>query len=227
MSERITLTAADGNLLAAWRADPVTDDPDSDVKGAIVVLHAVYGLTDHMGDVCQAFADNGYAAIAPALYDRIGSDIVHPYTGEGVAAGQDSYAALTRQGFVADVEACETALREAGRVAISGFCTGGTWAWEAAASLGFDASVIFYGSHVAARLNIQPNCPTIMHYGDSDVIVPMPDVERIRAANPDVTVYVYPGAQHAFFNPDQAHYDADAASLVLERSIAFLDEQFA
>ncbi len=226
MKRKITLTAADGHRLAAWRADPETDAPETDVKGGIVVLHAVYGLTDHMGDVCQAFADNGFAAIAPALYDRIETDIVHPYSRDGVEAGKVSYAALRRQAFVADLDACESALREAGRVAISGFCTGGTWAWEAAASLGFDASVIFYGSHVASRLDIQPNCPTIMHYGDSDVIVPMPDVDRIRAANPDVTVHVYPGGQHAFFNPDQASYDADAAALTLERSIAFLDEQF-
>ncbi len=226
MSRKITLNAADGHRLAAWRADPETDSPDTDAKGGIVVLHAVYGLTDHMGDVCQAFADHGYAAIAPALFDRIETVVVHPYSRDGVVAGQESYAALGRQAFVADVQACESALRAAGRVAISGFCTGGTWAWEAAASLGFDASVNFYGSHVAARLDIQPNCPTIMHYGDSDVIVPMPDVERIRAANPDVTVYVYPGGKHAFFNPDQANYDADAASLALERSIAFLDEQF-
>ncbi len=222
MSRKITLSAADGHELAAWRADPETD-----AKGGIVLLHAVFGLTDHMAEVCQAFADNGYAAIAPALYDRIGADIVHPYTGDGVAAGRESYGALGRQSILADVEACAASLRAAGPVAISGFCTGGTWAWEAAASLEFDAAVNFYGSHVASRLEIRPACPTIMHYGDSDVIVPLPDVERIRAANPEVTVYVYAGGRHAFFNPDQANYDADAAALALERSIAFLDERFA
>jgi len=57
--------------------------------------------------------------------------------------------------------------------------------------------------------------------------VPMADVERIRAANPDVTVHVYPGGQHAFFNPAQPSYHADAASLAFARSIAFLDETFA
>ena len=222
MSRRIKVTAVDGHRFAAWRADP-----DTRPKGGIVVLHAVYGLTDHMGDVCQQYADNGYAAIALALYDRIKSDIVHPYTQDGVEAGRQSYTALGREGILADVEACENVLRALGRVAISGFCTGGTWAWEAAGSLSFDASVNFYGSHVAARLDIRPNCPTIMHYGDSDVIVPMPDVERIRAAHPDVTVNVYPGGKHAFFNPAQANYDADAASLALQRSIAFLNERLA
>jgi carboxymethylenebutenolidase len=222
MSRKIKLTAADGHAFAAFRADPKTK-----AKGGIVVLHAVYGLTDHMGEVCQTYADNGYAAIAPALYDRIQPDTVHPYTQEGVDAGSECYAALGREAILADVEACAAALRETGHVAISGFCTGGTWAWESAAALAFDASVNFYGSHVATRLDVHPKCPTIMHYGDSDVIVPMPDVERIRDSNPDVTVYVYPGGKHAFFNPDQANYDAGAATLALERSIGFLDAQFA
>ena len=66
-----------------------------------------------------------------------------------------------------------------------------------------------------------------MHYGDSDAIVPLPDVMRIQAANPDVTVCIYPGGKHAFFNPAQANYDAAAAALALERSIAFLDARFA
>jgi carboxymethylenebutenolidase len=222
MSRKITLTANDDHALTAWRADP-----ESEAKGGVVVLHAVFGLADHMGDVCDAFARDGYAAIAPALYDRVGAGIVHPYTRDGVAAGQKSYAAPGRDAILADVEAAASALRAIGKVAISGFCTGGTWAWEAAAALDFDASVNFYGSHVPARLDIQPNCPTIMHYGDSDIIVPMADVERIRAANPDVTVHVYPGGQHAFFNPAQPSYHADAASLAFARSIAFLDETFA
>ena len=222
MSQKITLNAEDGHALSAWRADP-----GSAPKGGIVVLHAVYGLTDHMADVCDAFADHGYAAIAPALYDRNGPGRVHPYTRDGVKAGQQSYAAIGRDAILADVEACAAALRPAGPVAISGFCTGGTWAWEAAAALAFDASVNFYGSHVAQRLDVHPRCPTIMHYGDSDIIVPLRDVERIRDANPDVTIYVYPGGQHAFFNPAQANHNANSASLALERSIAFLDERFA
>ena len=88
MNRKIKLTAADDHSLDAWRADP-----DTKAKGGIVVLHAVYGLTDHIGDVCQVYADNGYAAIAPALYDRIEANIVHPYTQDGVEAGRQSYTA--------------------------------------------------------------------------------------------------------------------------------------
>ena len=100
MSQRITLTSNDDHSLGAWRSDP-----KAAAKGGIVMLHAVYGLTDHMGDVCDAFGAQGYAAIAPALYDRIGPGIVHPYTADGVAAGRGSYGALSAEQILADVAA--------------------------------------------------------------------------------------------------------------------------
>lgn len=219
MSLKISLAAADGQAVSAWRSDPAQP-----VRGGIVVLHAVYGLTSHMGDVCDLYASRGYAAIAPALYDRIGKNLVHPYSADGAAAGSESYRSLAREKILVDVEACAAALRPNGRVAISGFCTGGTWAWIAAAELAFDAQVNFYGSQVPAHLALAPRCPTIMHYGDSDHVVPMDAIERIRAARPEVLIHAYPGGKHAFFNPEQNSYQPEHAKLALERSIAFLDQ---
>lgn len=213
----ITLRATDGHTFTAARADP-TGAP----RGGIVILHAVYGLTPHLSDVCAAFARHGFAAIAPALFDRIRPGLVHPYTKAGVDAGVASYESLTAAQILADVQACAAALRPL-KVAISGFCTGGTWAWIAASECAFDAQVNFYGSHVPARLEYRPRCPSVMHYGDRDVIVPPADIERIRAAHPEVPIHVYPGGQHAFFNPDQPYHDAAHAALALERSVAFLE----
>lgn len=221
MSQRVTLSAADGHEFDAWRTDPA-----GTAKGGIVILHAVYGLTTHMGDLCDRYAGAGYAAIAPALYDRIGKDIVHPYGPDGAEAGQHSYGALSQEQILSDVGACAAALRVLGPVTISGFCTGGTWAWVASATLDFDAQVNFYGSHVPARLEFVPKCPTIMHYGDSDRIVPMTDIDRIRATCPEVTIHIYPGGGHAFFNPEQESHHAANAALVWERTVAFLDGRF-
>lgn len=222
MSQKISLTAEDGHTFDAWRADP-----DGAAKGGVIVLHAVYGLTGHMGDVCDAWAGDGYAAVAPALYDRVGKDIVHPYGAAGAEAGRQSYGALTQDQILADIAACAAALRPSGPVAISGYCTGGTWAWIAASTLAFDAQVNFYGSHVPARLEFTPTCPTVMHYGDNDRIVPVADIDRIREARPEVTIHIYPGGEHAFFNPEQPSHDAEAAALAWRRSIDFLDQQFA
>lgn len=222
MSEKITLTAADGHRLNAWRSDPA-----GAAKGGVVALHAVYGLTGHMGDVCDRWAGAGYAAIAPSLFDRTGPGQVHPYTQDGVEAGRRCYAALTEKTGLADIGAAADALRPAGRVAVSGFCTGGTWAWIAASAMDFDAQVNFYGSHVPAHLRRTPRCPTIMHYGDADRIVPPESVATIRAAHPEVTIIAYPGAGHAFFNPEQtgAHHPA-ATELAWRHSLEFLERHF-
>lgn len=217
MSRKVSLTAADGHAFDAWRSDP-----SGEAKGGIVLLHAIYGLTDHMGGVCDMFAGAGYAAIAPALYDRGGGNRVFGYDPDGQQAGREAYRSLQKGFILSDVAACADALRASGKVAISGFCTGGSWAWIAAAELDFDAQVNFYGSHVPARLDYAPKCPTVMHYGDSDRVVPVSGIEKIRAANPDIAIHVHPGAGHAFFNPEQASYDAEAAALAFERSIDFL-----
>jgi carboxymethylenebutenolidase len=182
-----------------------------------------------MGEVCARFAEAGYTAIAPALYARLGSTLEYAY--DCGLEGVQSYAALSAPQILTDIRAasaaCDPASTGTNAVAISGFCTGGSWAWRAAAALPFRAQVNFYGSHVPQLLDLAPRCPTLMHYGDRDPIVPVPEIERIRERHPTVELYLYPGAGHAFENPDQSSFDAAAADLAWSRSFAFLDQQFA
>lgn len=223
MAQRVTINAEDGHKIGAWRADPA-----GTAIGGIVVLHAVFGLTDHMGDVCDSWAAEGFSAIAPSLFDRVKPGIVNPYNHDGVEAGVETYFAIPDDRILADIDACRASLADLGPVAISGFCTGGSWAWTASAKLTFDAQVNFYGSHVAQRLDQSPNCPTIMHYGDGDPVVPVPDIEKIQAANPEVKIHIHPGAGHAFFNPAQIpNHHPDAAAKAWQQSVDFLRRQFA
>lgn len=223
MANRQSVTAADGHRFDAWRANP-----SGDCRGGIVFLQAIYGLTDHLGDVCDGFARDGFAAIAPAVYDRTERNKVFAYEGAGQQAAMAFRENLKEETVLLDVAAAADALRDvAGKVAISGFCTGGTWAWISANALDFDAAVIFYGSDVYENIERRPRCPTIMHYGDADHVVPVDKVEEIRAAHPECEFHVYPGAGHAFYNPEQAHYDEAAARLAHDRSVAFLDRTFA
>jgi carboxymethylenebutenolidase len=231
MANKITLTAEDGHELDAWRADP-----NSGTKGGVIILQAIYGLTSHLGDVCDMYAARGYAAIAPAMYDRTGKNQVFGYDGEGRDKAFEHRSTLADETVRKDVSACVAALRRSfsdrpdgpgGKVAISGFCTGGTWAWTMAAGLGgLDAAVIFYGSDLYELRNLKPRCPTLLHYGDSDHIVPMDHVNEIHALHPDLPLEIYPGQGHAFFNPEQNPDSAEAAALAFENTIGFLDAQF-
>ena len=220
MAERISVSASDGHVLNAWRADPA-ETP----KGGIVFLQAIYGLTDHLGGVCDWFAEDGFSAIAPATYDRTERNKVFAYDDHG---GMQFRENLKEETVLLDIAACADLLRQkTDKIAISGFCTGGTWAWIAADRLDMDAAVVFYGSDIHDNLYRRPNCPAILHYGDADHVVPFDLVQKIQATYPDTEFYVYPGAGHAFYNPEQAHHDADAARLAHQRSVAFLEKHFA
>lgn len=223
MADRVSITAADGHRFDAWRADP-----SGDAKGGIIFLQAIYGLTTHLGDVCDWFARDGYAAIAPALYDRAEPNRVFGYDQEGMLGGMAFRENLAEETVLLDVSACANALREtAGKVAISGFCTGGTWAWICADALDLDAVVIFYGSNIHDNLHRRAKCPAILHYGDDDHIVPINEVQNIRATFGEAEFHIYPGCGHAFYNPEQAHHSADAAQTAHERSVVFLERHLA
>lgn len=224
MAQRIILTAKDGHKLDAWRADP-----KGRAKGGIVVLHFVYGINDNIGRVCDQWAAQGYATIAPALYDRVGKNLLFPYGPDGVKEGAKIYDQIKVKPdqVLADIGAAVDALKPSGRVAVCGFCLGGTWTWVSSAMLPIQAAAAFYGSHIPAYLQYAPKCPTIVHYGDKDPIVPMPDIEKIRAAYPKVPLYIYPGCGHGFNNPEQPTYNADAAALMFKRTLEFFDRELA
>ena len=218
MSEEKKIAALDGHQFDAWSSE-TNEKP----KGGVVILHAITGRIPHLADVCDQWAASGYQAIAPSLFDRISPNIINSYSPEGVASGISHYTSLTEKQILMDVKASADALRSKGPVIISGFCTGGTWAWVSSAKLEFDAMVNFYGSHVPAWLDISPKCPSIIHYGDIDHCVSMEEIEEIRVSNPGLIIKIHTGAKHAFFNPEQKSYHAEAASASWAQSMEFLN----
>ena len=219
MSTEIKIKASDGHSFDAWQSEA-----RGEKKGSVVVLHAITGRISHLADVCDHWADNGYTAIAPSLFDRISPNIINIYDPDGVKAGIGHYTSLTEKQILTDIAASSEKLKRNQPVVISGFCTGGTWAWVSAAKLHFDAMVNYYGSHVPAWLHISPNCPSIIHYGDIDHCVSMKEIEDIQTANPDLKVKIHPGAKHAFFNPEQESYHTEAAKISWAQSMEFLDQ---
>jgi carboxymethylenebutenolidase len=125
---------------------------------------------------------------------------------------------------LADVAAAVNAAGEVGRVAVVGYCWGGTVAHVAASALDIAAAVSYYGGGVAKMLDKRPRCPVLYHFGDRDHAIPLADVERIKATFPESVVHVYAGAGHGFNCDERASYSAKDAALAFERTLAFLDE---
>src|SRR5258707_7395283 len=121
MGKTIELTAADGHKFATYRADP-----SGKPRGAIVVVQEIFGVTGHMRRVTDGFAAEGYAALSPALFDRTKRGIELGYDQAAIAAGRDLRSAVGDDGPLADIQATIDLAAQAGKVAVIGYCWGGT-----------------------------------------------------------------------------------------------------
>ncbi len=83
------------------------------------------------------------------------------------------------------------------------------------------AVVGYYGGQIAEHLDTPPQCPTILHYGETDHTIPMDKVARIRAGRPECEVHVYP-AGHGFNCDERAAFEPASAALAWERSMQWL-----
>lgn len=218
MGSPTTLTAEDGHEFAAYEA--AADGPD---KGRIVVVQEAFGLNDHVRDVCDRLADEGYSTVAPALYDREARGTELGYSEEEVRVARAIMARIPWDAAMLDVQAARDFLAQKGPVGITGFCWGGSVAWLAACRLDFACAVPYYGGRIIDFVAEKPTCPTMCHFGELDPTIPMDDVNEIIAHHSSVTVHVYPNAGHGFHCDRRDHYHEESAMLAWTRTMAFLE----
>ena len=212
-------TAADGHTLSVYRADPA-DTP----RGAVVIVQEIFGVNGHIRAVCGDFAREGYVAVAPALFDRVERDVQLGYEPDDIARGRALRERVSLDDALADVEAAAREVAAAGRVGVVGYCWGGTVAWVAATrSRTFAAAIGYYGGGIPGLADERPNCPVQLHFGEHDQSIPLEGVAKVRAAHPELPVYVYP-AGHGFNCDQRAAYHAESARLARGRTLAFLRE---
>lgn len=217
MGKTIELTAADGHKFAAYRADP-----EGKPRGALVVVQEIFGVNGHMRRVTDGFAAQGYLAISPALFDRTKRGVELGYDANAIAAGRDLRGAVGDDGPLLDVQATIDEAAKAGTVAVIGYCWGGSLAYLSATRLqGLAAAVGYYGGAIAAHSGEKTRVPVMLHFGETDQSIPMSDVEKVRAAHPEIALHVYP-AGHGFNCDERGSYDAESARIALDRTLGFL-----
>jgi carboxymethylenebutenolidase len=219
MGQWIKLKAADGFELAAWRAEPAGEP-----RGAVVVIQEIFGVNHHIRSVADRLATEGYLAIAPAMFDRVQPGVELTYDPPGIASGIGLAGTMARPDALADVAAAIATASEGGKVGITGFCMGGTFAWIGSATLpGLASAVGYYGGGIIADKHLTPRVPTMLHFGEKDAHIPLDGVREVEALHPEVKVYTYP-ADHGFHCDERASYDAPSASLAWVRTIEFFRE---
>jgi carboxymethylenebutenolidase len=218
MGSWITLTAADGHRFSAYLSEP-----SGLTRGGLVVIQEIFGVNRHIRSVADRFAQDGYAALAPALFDRAVPNIELGYDEAGLARGRAVRQRVNYEDAMRDSAAAVLELQRFGKRGVVGYCWGGNIAWLAACRLPVAAAVGYYGGDIANLLNEVPKPPLMLHFGERDTSIPLDAVARIRAAVPTVPIYTYP-AGHGFNCEERSAYDAASAALARERTLAHLAE---
>jgi carboxymethylenebutenolidase len=221
MGQFTDIKAADGQAIPAYVAQP-----KGQAKGGIVVIQEIFGVNAHIRNVTDGYAEQGYLAIAPAIFHRVKPDVELGYEQDDMQQGmalKTATEALPSPGVMQDIQAAIRYASQAGKVGIVGFCYGGLLTWRSACTLqGLAAAVPYYGGGVTTPDEVarQPKCPVLAHFGDQDHWIPLESVEAFRKAHPGVEVHVY-HANHGFNCDHRASYNAEAAKLARERTLAF------
>jgi len=218
--QMITLTSGDGAAIGCYQVKA-----EGARKGGLVLIMEIFGVTDHIKDMCDLFASKGYDVLSPQLYDRQVKDFEASYSQEDIQKSLDYRAQNTYENTVLDAQMCINALRDGGnaKVFITGYCYGGSVTWLAACrAQGLNAASCYYGGAIKDFINETPKCPTICHFGEKDKGIPMEDVRRIEKAHPEVKIYVY-DADHGFNSDRRDNYDEASAKLALKRTLELFD----
>jgi carboxymethylenebutenolidase len=219
MGEMTELTTGDGHTLAAYRADPAGTP-----KGGLVIIQEIFGMTGQMKRCTDRYAEAGYLAILPAMFDRVERGLVLDY--HEFQRGAQTVGEINMQDVLADVDAARQAVATAGRTAIIGYCWGGTIAYMGASGLPFDCALSYYGGGIGRLVDrMQPKIPVQYHFGGEDKFIPVSVIDQIRSADPSGQFHVYEGADHGFNCDDRDSYHAEASALSEQRSLEFLAAQ--
>lgn len=206
----VTVPTADGQI-PAYRAMPATAGPFP----VILVVQEIFGVHEHIKDICRRFAKLGYFAVAPELYARQGdvskmtdiqeiiSSVVSKVPDAQVMGDLDATVAWAEKSGKGDVE----------RLGITGFCWGGRIVWlYAAHSARLKAGVAWYGRLVGKATDLTPKypidlvsdlkAPVLGLYGGADQGIPRETIEKMRealkAAGKPSEIILYPDAPHGF-----------------------------
>jgi len=198
---------------------------DSNGPG-VVVLHEWWGLVPHIIDVCDRFAALGFTALAPDLYQGATA------ANSEVDDAEKLLTELDRERAIAEVATTVAELRRRGCTSVGtlGFCLGGALSVAASAACAVDATVAYYGiwPHHGERTITNPILVHVAEHEEHNWPALPAHFPRWFEGMTNAQVHIYWGTQHAFFNDTRPEsYDADAAALSWDRTVAFFGEHLA
>jgi len=210
----------DGEEFDGYLTKPGIDDP----LPGIVIITAIFGTDDDMIQLSDGWASDGFIVSVPDIFWR-----VLPGPTADHAVGRDRMGKFDVEQGMKDIEDVVADLKNRpecnGKVGMLGFCFGGRYVHLSAARLGIDAGAAFHGTAIGKNLEEtnKITCPMSLHFGGNDPVVPMEEVNAIKAAyagKTKVDIVVYEGAGHSFSMPSNQGFDADVAKASRDAALA-------
>jgi len=220
LGEMVKMVMSDGAETAVYHVRPAGSR-----RGGLVLVQEIFGVTDHIRELCDEYAQDGYEVLAPALFDREHPGFEADYTGEDYARAVQLARELHPFDLsLCDIQSCVDELASSGAVFVVGYCYGGSLAWFASTRLqGVAAAASYYGSLVAEASDEEPIVPVICHFGRYDTGIPMDGVDRLIAkAWPRARIHVY-DAGHGFNSDRRKDYHEFSADLARERTLELFE----
>ena len=217
MLERmIKIIAEDGHNFDAFNATP-----EGSVKGGLVILQEIFGMTEQLKNVTRFWAGQGYDTILPAMYDRIKPEMVLEFNDLDTAQAMGKK--LEPDSVLKDITATVMTAENRGGVSLIGFCWGGGAAARMAGLLDLKGSVAYYGTMLSDNAYNGANCATLFHHGVTDPHSPPEIIDGVKENIPNAESYIYE-AGHAFANDARPDFYVEKAALeARSRTLKFLD----
>lgn len=219
------IKASDGSgSFRAYMAKPKGGDGP-----AVIAIQEIFGINEGMREICDRLSQAGFTAIAPDLFWRQepGIELTDKTDAEWAKAFK-LYKGFNVDKGIEDIRATIAYAREQGadKVGAVGYCLGGLLAYLTATRSDADACVGYYGVGIHDHLEEARNItkPVLLHIAGADEFVPAEAQKKMHQgldSHPHVTLYDYPGQNHAFARPDGIHFDANSASAANKRTFDF------
>lgn len=236
-SSYMTVMTADGEM-DVFVAGPEGTPPFP----VLIVFQEAFGVNDHIKEICQRYAQEGYFAFAPEFYHRRGKYLQFPYSGSNEVMIHLKH--LTEKDLLEDIRSLINQLSldstlDIDRIATVGYCVGGYISVLASLHFKFKACISYYGAGIVYEregFGLKPLLPKfsknlsplLFFFGDKDSSIPQEEVQLIKKNLETLNVHtkcvVFQGAKHGFFCDQRGSYHPRAAQESWDISLEFLRE---
>ena len=225
-SEYVDLAVADGSTMRAWHTRPAKQAGHA----GLMVFQEAFGVNSHIRSVADRFAEAGYVVMAPELYHRSAAEFEGKY--EDIAPSIALARQLKPEKLEQDIRAAYDFLHQSAgdKIVCVGYCMGGRVSFVANITVPVKAAVSYYGGGLADIIGRASDCsaPMLFFWGEQDQHIPSEQRQKVaegmsESRHQSVQV-TFSDAGHAFFNDQRPSYNAAAAKLAWDLTLAFLEQ---